>query len=92
MVQLVKNRPSSAPTLIRSNPEVCATDLLPLIATALRESGYSELRRIDCSCEEGILVLSGSVSSYYLKQVAQTLVGKLTNRGRILNQIKVPHS
>lgn len=67
-------------------------DVAQQAAAVLQESGYSALRSIDCSCEEGILVLSGKVPSFYLKQVAQTLVSKLAEGGQVLNRLDVTRS
>lgn len=49
----------------------------PLVAQAaaeLRRSSRAALRRITCDVRDGMLTLSGNVSSYYDKQIAQTLV------------------
>jgi hypothetical protein len=40
----------------------------------LQLASHRGLRLVRCQMEEGTLVLSGSVSSYYLKQLAQGLV------------------
>lgn len=52
-------------------------------------SGYPGLRRVHCECYEGIVVLSGTVPSYFLKQVAQTLVGALEGVMHIENRLEV---
>lgn len=57
----------------------------------LRRSSYKALGRVNCEfqMETGILHLSGSVPSYYLKQVAQELVLDLEGVLLVNNQIKV---
>lgn len=40
----------------------------------LRSAAWPELRGVGCSVEGGQLVLLGQVSTFHLKQVAQTLV------------------
>jgi osmotically-inducible protein OsmY len=55
----------------------------------LRESRYSALRQICCEVCAGVLILRGRVSSYYLKQVAQTVVARAEGVQRIDNQIEV---
>jgi osmotically-inducible protein OsmY len=55
----------------------------------LRKSGYRQLRRVSCEFHEGVLTLRGQVSSFYLKQVAQTLIGRLDGVGAINNRLDV---
>ncbi len=55
----------------------------------LLRSPYVELRRISCEFREGILTLRGCVSSYYLKQIAQNLVGQLAGVMEIDNRVNV---
>jgi osmotically-inducible protein OsmY len=43
-------------------------------AAELRRSSYADLRRVVCEFRDGALTLSGCVSSYYQKQIAQALV------------------
>jgi hypothetical protein len=45
--------------------------------TALQSTGYRDLAKLGCHVDEGVLVLSGRVSSYYLKQLAQESVLRL---------------
>jgi hypothetical protein len=40
----------------------------------LRQSAYPALRKLACDYAEGEVILRGQVPSYYLKQVAQSLV------------------
>jgi osmotically-inducible protein OsmY len=64
-------------------------------AEALRlfhQSLYRELRNILCEYHEGVMTLRGSVPSYYLKQVAQTLVASLESVGEINNRLEVVYS
>ena len=55
----------------------------------LRRSGYPELRLIACEFHEGVLTLRGRVSTFYLKQVAQTAVSELADVGEINNRLEV---
>jgi osmotically-inducible protein OsmY len=63
------------------------------IAEAARErlaaSPYSSIRRIDCSYADGVLVLSGEVSSYYEKQLAQSVLIGMEGVEQIANQLSV---
>ncbi len=55
----------------------------------LRRSGYNELHLVSCELHEGVLTLRGHVSSFHLKQVAQTLVRDLDGVGEINNRLEV---
>jgi len=63
----------------------------PLVSAAherLLRSAYP-LREVRCECREGRFVLAGRVSSYYLKQVAQSLVFGLPGVELLVNRIEV---
>lgn len=55
----------------------------------LASSGYPGLQDVQCECDDGLVVLTGAVPSYYLKQVAQTLVGNLVGLTHIENRLEV---
>lgn len=55
----------------------------------LEKSNYLALRRLRCEFHEGRLVLNGRVPTYYLKQVAQTIVRQLPAVRRIENRVDV---
>lgn len=55
----------------------------------LRRSGYPELRLIACEFHQRVLTLRGRVSTFYLKQVAQTAVSDLADVGEINNRLEV---
>jgi osmotically-inducible protein OsmY len=55
----------------------------------LRQAPYQALRRIDCRCEEGVLILRGRVPSYYLKQYAQEMVADVNNVRHVTNELEV---
>ena len=55
----------------------------------LRQSGYLQLHLVSCEFHEGVLTLRGRVSSFYLKQVAQTLIRGLDGVGEINNRLEV---
>jgi hypothetical protein len=57
---------------------------------ALRSGPYPALKQLSCDCQDGVLVLRGCLPTYYLKQIAQEVVGlQLKGRGRLDNQIQV---
>ncbi|MEO8269805.1 MAG: BON domain-containing protein [Aureliella sp.] len=59
------------------------------VARALCDSPYSELKRAKCETHDDTIVLRGQVSSYYLKQMAQSLVARVAPAARIRNQLQV---
>lgn len=57
----------------------------------LGASPYPELRRISCEHRRGAIILEGRVRSYYMKQVAQTLIGNVPGVGTIVNCLEVEY-
>ena len=55
----------------------------------LCSTGYASVGRVGCRFDDGTLVLSGNVTSYYQKQIAQTAVMSLSGIDRVVNEIKV---
>ena len=56
----------------------------------LRLSPYSPVRRVTCKVFRKVIVLQGRVPSFYMKQIAQTVVRGLPQGSwRIENQLKV---
>lgn len=56
----------------------------------LRASPHATLRQVNCCVIEGRAVLTGTVPSFYLKQLAQSLVMRqLGNESRVDNQLGV---
>jgi len=55
----------------------------------LLRNPYLALKNVSCEYNEGTLTLHGCLPTYYLKQVAQTAVGRLHGVERIVNQIVV---
>jgi osmotically-inducible protein OsmY len=55
----------------------------------LRHSPYPELWRVTCEYHEGILTLRGHVSSFYMTQIAQTIVQHVDGVERVVNRVEV---
>jgi hypothetical protein len=60
-----------------------------LAESRLRCNPYLALKNVSCDYREGVLILRGCVTSYYLKQIAQAAVAPLDGVLRIENQIEV---
>lgn len=71
--------------------EVAAREVQPRAQRALQNSPISELRDLRVEQERGTIFLSGSVSSFYHKQLAQELLRALChdNRVELINAIHV---
>ena len=55
----------------------------------LWESSHLALRGVSCEYKEGMLILRGRVPTYYLKQLAQTLMKDLNGIELIVNRVEV---
>jgi phosphocarrier protein len=55
----------------------------------LRKSPYFALRDVCCAYHDGVLTLRGFLPSYYLKQLAQSMVGDVEGVLRVVNEIEV---
>ena len=68
-------------------------ELQALARRALDTCGYRVLSRLECYLADGAVILSGVVSSFYYKQVAQAAVRRalcsIATGGRIDNKIVV---
>lgn len=58
-------------------------------AERLGGSGYGALQGVRCRAESGTIELSGTVPSFFLKQLAQTLVGGLPAVRGVRNLMEV---
>ncbi len=56
---------------------------------ALLASGYRTVAELDCKVTAGEIMLSGVVSSYYLKQIAQEVVLRLKVVRSVQNAVQV---
>ena len=79
----------------RTSPLDGCRQIEALARADLQHSPYAELSRVTCEYHEGILTLRGHVSSYYMKQIAQTIVQHVDGVERVVNRVEVaraPHS
>lgn len=59
------------------------------VREALRESPHGGLCWVKCELKEGMTILHGQVSSFYLKQMAQELAKKVDGVELVVNRIEV---
>jgi hypothetical protein len=64
-------------------------DVADLAQGRLRGCPYGAVRNVACDYRDGVLVLRGRVPSYYLKQMAQAVVGRAGAVERVVNLIEV---
>ncbi len=55
----------------------------------LQRSPYPSIRNVLCRCDEGVLLLYGTLPTYYHKQVAQESVACLDGVAQVVNDIVV---
>lgn len=55
----------------------------------LRQSSYREVRCVTCEFREGVVTLRGRVPTFYLKQIAQSLVLTMERVEGINNRLEV---
>ena len=60
-----------------------------VVERRLRSSGYCSVRVVRCFVEDGVVMLFGTVPSYYMKQIAQTVVMKLEVVMQVENHCEV---
>lgn len=68
-----------------SNDDELRTAALKL----LQSSSYAPLRRIQCDVRQAVVILHGDVSSYFLKQMAQTFIQRLHGIQSVTNLVQV---
>jgi hypothetical protein len=67
----------------------CGDDVAAKIHERLTSHGAPALRQVSWQFRKGVLVLSGQVPSFYLKQVAQEVVANLDEVLEVVNCIEV---
>jgi hypothetical protein len=58
-------------------------------AHALKRSSHPALRRLSVQDSSGSLIISGKVTSYYLKQLAQETIMPVRGQLELVNQVDV---
>jgi hypothetical protein len=70
---------------------IAVDELQPRAQAALASSPFYELRELQVEWRDGALLLSGCVSSFYHKQIAQEVVRSVCNDVLVINSICVEH-
>ena len=66
-----------------------AYHLRETVLQGLRRSGYSCLSNLKCEVFDGVVVVFGVVPSFFLKQMAQTIILRIGRVKEIRNNLKV---
>jgi osmotically-inducible protein OsmY len=64
-------------------------DLGQRVHLTMQRLGYTELNTVKCSSYEGHIRLRGTLKSFYLKQVAQSIAMKTPGVRKVINEIDV---
>jgi osmotically-inducible protein OsmY len=68
-------------------------DSMRTAAQALfQSSDYVALRRLRCEVTDAVVIVSGILPSYFLKQMAQTVIQRLEGIQSVLNLVEVRQS
>jgi osmotically-inducible protein OsmY len=65
------------------------SDIVMSACHALKRSFYPALRRLSVEGTDGALIISGKVSSYYMKQLAQEAVMPVRGSLKLVNRVDV---
>jgi osmotically-inducible protein OsmY len=94
-VQAFAISPSANPmtTITAIDPIAAATakrvEVISNAKARLQEKHFTQLKKIECHFHEGALTLRGMVSSYFMKQIAQTAVSDVPGVEEIINHLHV---
>jgi hypothetical protein len=66
-------------------------EVQPRAQAALASSPFYELRELQVEWRDDALLLSGTVSSFYHKQLAQEVVRSVSKEIEVINSIRVEH-
>jgi hypothetical protein len=55
----------------------------------LQSSGYTALRRLRCEVTDAVVIVHGVLPSYFLKQMAQTIIQRLEGIQSVMNLVEV---
>ncbi len=73
-----------------------AGSLTEIAQARLAATSYQSLRALTCSSQTGVVAVRGEVSSYYLKQLAQTILRDIPGVREVQNHVQVveiaPHA
>lgn len=69
--------------------DASAPGLADLLRVSFEQLGYQQLSNIECEVDGDVMILSGKLKSFYLKQIAQSVAIKIPGVASVQNQIEV---
>jgi hypothetical protein len=75
--------------MISSRAESPVCRVTKQVQEVLRTSPYSPIRRVACAYDDGLLVLRGSLRTFFHKQLAQEAVARVDGVRQVVNEIEV---
>lgn len=64
-------------------------DVAHAVKAALQKSGFTCLQKADCTVVQGVVELHGQVHSFYIKQMGQETVRRISGVTQVVNQLEV---
>lgn len=74
---------------LRITPPRYDRQLREAALAAISNSKYAALRQLSCTVAEGVVEITGTVPSFYLKQLAQAAIMQLDGVGTVRNLVSV---
>ena len=71
------------------HPQSAPAELLLRVDSAIKDSPHLTGHQVFCQAESGIVVLHGTVRSFFQKQIAQEILKKLDGVERVINELEV---
>lgn len=71
------------------SPDLASHRTAAAAKQCLESSPYHGLREVLCVCDNGVLLLTGRLSSFYYKQLAQEAVSRVEGMTQVVNDIEV---
>lgn len=82
--------PSGQSTGVCNSPRPAPEDqIVERAESHLRHNSYLSLKNVRCDYRDGALILRGCLPTYYLKQMAQSVVARMEGVHRVVNEIEV---
>lgn len=77
------------PESLAGDSQITTLSLEDRVRISFDQLGYPQLSNIECSANGDLMMLSGELSSFYLKQVAQSVAVKIPGIREVRNEIQV---
>ena len=79
----------SEPERQSADSHITTLSLEDRVRISFEQLGYPQLNSVRCSATGGLMLLTGELNSFYLKQVAQSVAVKIPGVREVQNEIEV---